>query len=71
MSETASLTHRIQCGLAFLFVKIAIDQQHSLGGFGVLGSKKDYEESRQCARTEDHYYCGHRIKHKDKENGFL
>ena len=46
MSETRSLTHNIQCGLAFLFVKIAVDQQHSLGGFGVLGSKKDYEESR-------------------------
>ena len=46
MSETHSLTHKIQCGLAFLFVKIAVNQQHSLGGFGVLSGEKDYEKSR-------------------------
>ena len=27
--------------------------------------------SVQDTRTEDHYYCDHRIKHKDRENGFL
>ena len=46
MSENTSLTDKMQCGLAFLSGKIALDQQHSLGGFDVLGSQKDYEESR-------------------------
>lgn len=48
MPGGTSSTHDIQYGLAFSPCKeFPVDQQHLLGGIGVLGVKEGYEENRK------------------------
>lgn len=48
MARDTSSTHDRQYGLAFSTCKeFPVDQQHLLGGFGVLGIKEGYEENRK------------------------